>query len=104
MLTAIGLTIAYLAINLGLMIWVERERARERQVPWQIDTLAGVLRYGPPLAGVIYLLTISGDWAFALFVFGFFALSAYLMNGLLAYTSSGADGRDDHRPPRRPRR
>lgn len=101
MLTAIGLTVAYLVVNLGLMIWVERERAHDREIPWQIDTIVGALRYGPPVVGVIYLLTISGDWAFALFVFGFFALSAYLLNGLLAYTSSGADGRDDRRRPRR---
>lgn len=98
---AIALTLAYLAVNLMLMVWIERERMHEREVAWQVGTVAAVLRYGPPLAGVLYLLTISGDWAFALFVVGFFALAAWLMTGLLAYTSFGPDGRGD---PRRNRR
>jgi hypothetical protein len=101
MQTALALTVAYLAVNLALMVWIERERAHEREISWQLGMLTAVLRYGPPLAGVIYLLTISGDWIFALFVVAFFGIAAWLMNGLLAYTSFGPDGRGDTRRNRR---
>lgn len=98
---ALGLTIAYLVINAMLMVWIERERAQGREIPWQVGIVAAVLRYGPPLAGMTYLLTISGDWVFALFIVGFFLLAAWLMSGLLAYTSLGPDGRGDPRHHRR---
>jgi hypothetical protein len=101
MLTALVLTIAYLAINLALIVWIERERAHEREISWQLGLLAATLRYAPPLAGVIYLLTISGDWVFALFVVAFFGIAAWLMNGLLAYTNFGPDGRGDTHRDRR---
>ena len=97
----IALTLAYLAINLAVMVWLERARAQEREVSWRTAGLAGVLRYGPPLAGAVYLLTISGDWLFALLVLGFFAVSAWLMTGMLAYTNHGPDGRGETRRNRR---
>jgi hypothetical protein len=97
----IALTLAYLTITLALMVWLERGRANGREISWQIAGLAGATRYGPPLAGVMYLLTISGDWLFVLFVLGFFVGAAYLLNGLLAYTNHGPDGRGETRRNRR---
>jgi len=97
MTIAFALTLAYLAINLGLMIWLERERAHGRPRSGGIATIAAFLRYGPPLAGVISLIAISGDWLFFGFIIGFFALAAWLMNGLLAFTDPGPYGRDHGR-------
>ena len=97
----IALTLAYLALNLPVMVWLERERTRQREISWQIGGLSGALRYGPPFAGAIYLLTISGDWVFALFVLAFFGTAAWLMSGLLAYTNHGADGPGETRRNRR---
>jgi hypothetical protein len=97
----IALTVAYLAINLAVMVWLERERASGRDVSWQVAGVAGLLRYGPPIAGAIYLLTISGDWLFAIFVLGFFGTAAWLMSGLLAYTQTGSGGPGETRRNRR---
>ena len=71
----IALTIAYLAINVPMMVRLERERARGRAPSRGVSMLAIVLRYGPPLLGVIYLEMIAGDWLFLLFVAVFFAAS-----------------------------
>ncbi len=101
MSTALALTLGYLAINLVLMVWLERERANEREVSWQAVALVAGLRYGPPVVGALYLLTISGDWLFAVFVLGFFAIAAWLMTGLLAYTNTGPDQRGETRRNRR---
>lgn len=94
MTTALALTIAYLAINLALMIWVERERAGQREVTWQAGLVVSTLRYGPPIAGAIYLVVLSGDWQFVLLILGFFAISGWLMTGLLAYSNPRRDRRD----------
>lgn len=84
----ITLTIAYLAINLPVMFWLEWERARGRRTPARVALLTSALRYGPPLAGAGYLVAISGDWPFVLFVVAFFAGAAWLMTGLLAYPNT----------------
>ena len=82
----IALAATYLAINIAIMIWLERERAQGR-TPAGLTVIASrVLRYGPPLVGAAYLIAISGDWLFVGFVIFFFAISFWLMNGLLAYT------------------
>lgn len=88
----IALTLAYLATNLAFMVWLERQRANDRPVAGLIVWLAAAVRYGPPLAGAIYLVAISGDWPFVVFVLAFFAGAGWLMNGLLAYTNHGPDG------------
>ena len=97
------LTLAYLAVNLPAIVWLERERSRGREIPWQVSGVVGVLRYGPPFAGALYLLTISGDWLFAIFVLGFFGTAAYLMSGLLSFTNPGRepDSRGETRRTRR---
>ncbi|MCC6619131.1 MAG: hypothetical protein IT341_08870 [Chloroflexi bacterium] len=95
----IALTLAYLAVNLALTAWIERERAAARSVPPTLATVAGVARWGPPAAGAIYLLIIANDWAFIGFVAFFFGVGAWLMNGMLAYTN---DRPDDQRRRDRP--
>jgi hypothetical protein len=90
----IALTVAYLAVNLPLMYWLERERARGRMPAPRVAALSSLLRYGPPLAGAAYLVTISGDWPFVLFVIAFFAGAFWLLDGLLNYPE---------RPPKRER-
>ena len=96
------LTVAYLAINVPVMVWLERERSSGREISWQVSGIVGVLRYGPPLAGALYLLTISGDWLFAIFVLGFFGTAAWLMSGLLSFTNPGQEP-DSRRETRRNR-
>ncbi|MCA1588772.1 MAG: hypothetical protein LC744_09085 [Chloroflexi bacterium] len=88
----ITLTVAYLAVNLPLMYWLELERARGRAPAPRVAALSSLLRYGPPLAGAGYLVTISGDWPFVLFVIAFFAGAFWLLDGLLNYPE---------RPPKR---
>jgi hypothetical protein len=80
----IGLTAAYLVVNLALMVWLERERAAGRTPAPRVVASSNVLRYGPALLGAGYLVTLAGDWLFFLFVLGFFAMSFWLMDGLLA--------------------
>lgn len=99
----ITLTVAYLAVNLALMVWLEHERAHDREPSDRVTVIAGALRYGPPLAGLVYLVTITGDWLFLGFVLAFFAGAFWLMDGLLAFTgpSNGREamrsGWDDRR-------
>ena len=79
------LAASYLVINLAITVWVVREETRGRPVPEWIGALSGVLRYGPPLIGVLYLVTRAGDWPFVLFVTAFFLMAAWLLHGLLSY-------------------
>ena len=83
----IALTLAYLAINLAMMLWLEHERSNGRRPSRGVSALSIALRFGPPLLGVIYLELIAGDWLFLLFVAAFFAASFWLMDGLLAVTT-----------------
>jgi len=84
----IALTVVYLAVNLPFMYWLEWETARGRRPPGRVAALSSALRYGPPLSGAGYLVVISGDWLFVLFVLVFFAVAAWLMTGLLAFTNT----------------
>jgi hypothetical protein len=83
----IALTLAYLAINLAMMLWLEGERSRGHRPSRGVSALANALRFGPPLLGVIYLELIAGDWLFLVFVAAFFAASFWLLDGLLAVTT-----------------
>jgi hypothetical protein len=44
------------------------------------------------MAGAIYLVALSGDWAFVLFVLAFFAGAFWLLDGLLAFTTPPKGG------------
>ena len=85
---AVVLAVAYLAINLAIMVRLERERAQGRVPAPRASALANLVRYGPPLAGVVYLVALTGDWAFVLFVLAFFAGAFWLLDGLL-FTHTG---------------
>ena len=82
----IALAVAYLAVNFAIMVWLERERAGGRTPATRVSVLSNVLRYGPPLLGAGYLVTLAGDWLFVLFVLAFFAAGFWLLDGVLAYT------------------
>ena len=98
------LALGYLAVNLAMTIWIERERAHGRRPAPFVTRSAWALRWGPPLLGATYLVVIARDWLFVGFVIVFFAISFWLMNGLLAYTNT-TDGvariRDDQNDPDR---
>ena len=81
---AILIAATYLAINLALSIWVIREETRGHPVPAGLSVAWRALRYGPPLLGLFYLVTIAGDWPFFLFVIAFFTFAFALLNGLLS--------------------
>jgi hypothetical protein len=86
------LATAYLVINLAIEVWLARAQARERVLPAWVIGVARTLRYGPPLAGLLYLVTIAGDWPFVVFVAAFFAGGFWMLDGLLNYPN---------RPPKR---
>jgi hypothetical protein len=81
------LAATYLALNLAIMIWFERERAQGREPARAAVVASRIVRYGPPLVGAAYLVAIAGDWPFILFVGAFFAGAFWLLDGLLAYTT-----------------
>lgn len=83
----VWLAITYLVVNLGLMIWVERARAAGRAPAGSFGTLVFSLRWGPPIAGLIYLETRAGDWLFVALVACFFGLALWLADGLLSQRS-----------------
>lgn len=81
----VTLAATYFAVNLVITIWIVRDEVRG-QVPsgWVVAT-SRTLRYGPPLSGLLYLVTRAGDWPFFLFVGFFFATAFWLLDGLLNY-------------------
>jgi hypothetical protein len=93
----IALTLVYLATNIAMMLWLERERAHGRSPSRGVSALSMVLRFGPPLVGVVYLEMIAGDWLFLAFVAAFFAAGFWLMDGLLAYTAPSRGSEPMHR-------
>jgi hypothetical protein len=93
MLTPLTLAIAYLAVNLAILVWLERERAGGRMPARRVAAASNALRYGPPLVGAVYLVTMAGDWLFVLFVLAFFAGAFWLMDGLLSTIPSGSSER-----------
>jgi len=97
----IALTLTYLAVNVVMMVWVESRRASvepsDEGVTGPTDrvaVLSTALRYGPPLLGLLYLVTIAGDWMFFVFVAAFFAGSFWMMDGLLSTTTPRRTNRD----------
>jgi hypothetical protein len=83
----VTLAATYLVINLAISVWLVREETHGREVsPW-VKTATRTLRYGPPLLGVFYLVTIADDWPFFLFVVAFFGSAFWLMIGLLNFPS-----------------
>jgi hypothetical protein len=83
MSTAFVLVAAYLAIGFALIVWLARQEARGRVVPTRVAIGSRAAIYGPPLLGLLYLVTIAGDWPFVLFVLVFFSIAFLLLNGLL---------------------
>jgi hypothetical protein len=90
----VAFTLLYLIANLAMLIWLERARARGETPPPRIVMWSHVLRWGLPVLGLVYLIAISGDWVFVLFVLAFFAGAFWLLDGLLAYTNHGPGGPD----------
>ena len=83
----VALALTYLAINLAITIWFERERAHGREPARAAIITSRILRYGPPLLGAAYLVVIAKDWPFVIFVGAFFSAAFWLLDGLLAYQS-----------------
>ncbi len=79
------LALTYLVVNFALMIWIEHGRAAGRQPSGALTTLSAALRWGPPLAGLLYLEAVAGDWMFFGFVLAFFAFAFFTLDGLLGY-------------------
>lgn len=97
----VALALTYLAVNVAMMVWVERRRIAATPVDEGLTApsdrvliVANVLRYGPPLLGLLYLVTIAGDWMFFVFVVVFFAASFWMMDGVLAHTTTTPSKRD----------
>ena len=97
----VAIALTYLAVNVAMMAWVElRRTTREPSDDGltapsdRVLILSNVLRYGPPLAALLYLVTIAGDWLFFVFVAVFFAGSFWMMDGLLAHTTTTPSKRD----------
>jgi hypothetical protein len=81
------ITLGYLLVNFALMVWIVREETAGRVPPARLMATARVLRYGPPFLGLLYLVTIAGDWPFFLFICFFFATAFGLLDGLLSTPS-----------------
>ena len=84
---AVALAITYLAVNLAITVWIVREEEHGRGPRRRMTLASRVLRYGPALLGLGYLVTIAGDWPFFLFVVVFFGVAFLLLNGLLSIPS-----------------
>jgi hypothetical protein len=83
----VALAITYLAVNLAITIWIVREDEHGRAPRPGVMLTSRLLRYGPALLGLFYLVTIAGDWPFFLFVIVFFGIAFFLLNGLLSTPS-----------------
>jgi len=81
----VTLAATYFAVNLLITIWIVREETGGRVLPGWLVVVSRTLRYGPPLIGLLYLVTRAGDWPFVLFVVVFFATAFWLLDGLLNY-------------------
>ncbi len=79
------LAASYFVINLALIVWIVREETGGRPPSGWLLAISRLLRYGPPLVGLGYLVTRAGDWPFVLFVVVFFASAFWLLDGLLNY-------------------
>jgi hypothetical protein len=81
------LVAAYLAVNFWLVVWLAREERDGRAAPSWVVIAGRILRYLPPLLGLVYLVTIAGDWPFFLFVLGFFTFGFFLLDRSLGFPS-----------------
>ena len=88
-----SLAITYLVVNLALTVWIEREREAGRVLPGWLLALSTTVRWGPPIAGFIYVETVAGDWLFFFFVTAFFALAFWLLDRSLNFPSDPPKGR-----------
>jgi hypothetical protein len=77
----------YLVLNFALVVWIAREETSGRAPSPSLVGIGRVIRYLPPLFGLVYLVTIAGDWPFFLFVVVFFTVALALLNGLLSIPS-----------------
>ena len=82
-----ALAIAYLAINLPLVVWIAREETSGRAPAGWLIVVTRVVRWVPPLLGLLYLVTIAGDWPFFLFVLGFFTFAFFLLDRGVGFPS-----------------
>ena len=71
----------------AIILTVPAARTHGRTIRSGFTLLSRVLRYGPALLGLGYLVTIAGDWPFFLFVVVFFGVAFLLLNGLLSIPS-----------------
>ena len=81
----IALAATYLAINLGFVVWIAREETSGSTPRAWVVLVGRILRYVPPLIGLVYLVTIAGDWPFFLFVVGFFTFAFFLLDRSLGF-------------------
>ena len=81
----VTLAATYFTVNLVITIWIVREETGGRAPHGWLVAVSRTVRYGPPLAGLIYLVTRAGDWPFVLFVVVFFDAALWLLDGLLNY-------------------
>lgn len=81
------LALAYLVINFALVVWIAREESRGQITPTWVVVVGRILRYVPPLIGLVYLVTIAGDWPFFLFVVGFFTFAFFVLDRSLGFPS-----------------
>ena len=83
----VSLAATYLAINLAFVVRIARDEVRGvTPTPWLLP-IARILRYVPPLVGLLYLVTIAGDWPFFLFVVGFFTFGFFLLDRSIGFPS-----------------
>ena len=82
---AVALGATYFVVNFAILVWLAWEEIHGRATSPALVRLTRILRYGPPLVGLLYLVTIAGDWPFVLFVGGFFAGAFWLLEKLLNY-------------------
>lgn len=81
----VWIALTYLVTNLVLAVSIVRAETGGQEISDMVSVGSAILRYGPPLLGLGYLVTKAGDWPFVLFVAAFFALAAWLLHGLLNY-------------------
>jgi hypothetical protein len=81
------LAAGYLVINFWLVVWIARDEARGTASARWLVLIGRMLRYVPPLLGLLYLVTIAGDWPFFLFVVGFFTFGFFLLDRSVGFPS-----------------
>ena len=75
------------AVSFWHVVWLAREERDGREAPSLVVIAGRILRYLPPLIGLLYLVTIAGDWPFFLFVVGFFTFAFFLLDRSIGFPS-----------------